>query len=43
LWGDYPLVLGVKDRNEFFECLAAEKAGALDADTIALIDQSITR
>jgi len=34
------LVLGVKDRSELYECIAAEKAGPLDIDLIKEIDQA---
>lgn len=35
------LVLGVKDRRELYECLAAEKAGPLDQATMNEIDQRV--
>ena len=35
------VVLGVKNRAELDECLAAEAAGPLDAATIAAIDASV--
>jgi aryl-alcohol dehydrogenase-like predicted oxidoreductase len=35
------LVLGVKDRKELSECLAVEKAGPLDAETVKEIDASV--
>ena len=37
------LVLGVKNRAELAECVAAAKAGPLPADLIARIDQSVDR
>jgi aryl-alcohol dehydrogenase-like predicted oxidoreductase len=36
------VVLGVTNRAQLYECLAAEKAGPLDAETMRLIDQSVT-
>jgi aryl-alcohol dehydrogenase-like predicted oxidoreductase len=35
------VVLGVTNRTQLYECLAAEKAGPLDAETMRLIDQSV--
>jgi aryl-alcohol dehydrogenase-like predicted oxidoreductase len=35
------LVLGVKNRQELAECVAAAEAGALSADIIARIDASV--
>lgn len=35
------VVLGVTNRAQLYECLAAEKAGPLDNETIQLIDQSV--
>lgn len=35
------VVLGVKDRTELYECLAAEKAGALSAEVIREIDEAV--
>jgi len=35
------VVLGVTNRAQLYECLAAEKAGLLDAETMKLIDQSV--
>ncbi|MFT6481946.1 MAG: aryl-alcohol dehydrogenase-like predicted oxidoreductase, partial [Candidatus Azotimanducaceae bacterium] len=35
------VVLGVTNRAQLYECLAAEKAGPLDAETMQLIDQSV--
>jgi aryl-alcohol dehydrogenase-like predicted oxidoreductase len=35
------LVLGVKNRHELGECIAAAEAGALPADLIARIDASV--
>ncbi len=35
------VVLGVKNRAELAECLAAEAAGPLDAELIARIDRSV--
>jgi aryl-alcohol dehydrogenase-like predicted oxidoreductase len=37
------VVLGVKNRDELRECLAAEAAGPLPAETIAAIDHSVGR
>jgi len=37
------LVLGVKNRTELAECVAAAKAGPLPADLIAKVDQSVVR
>src|SRR5271157_4922365 len=37
------LVLGVKNRRELAECVAAAKAGPLPADLLARIDQSVDR
>ncbi len=37
------VVLGVKNRAELAECVAAAEAGPLPADTIARIDQSVDR
>jgi aryl-alcohol dehydrogenase-like predicted oxidoreductase len=35
------VVLGVTNRTQLYECLAAEKAGPLDAETMRLIEQSV--
>ena len=35
------VVLGVKNRAELDECLAAERAGPLSADEIAQIDATV--
>jgi aryl-alcohol dehydrogenase-like predicted oxidoreductase len=35
------VVLGVTNRAQLYECLAAEKAGPLDHETMQLIDQSV--
>lgn len=35
------VVLGVTNRAQLYECLAAEKVGPLDAETIQLIDESV--
>jgi aryl-alcohol dehydrogenase-like predicted oxidoreductase len=35
------VVLGVTNRAQLYECLAAEKSGPLDAETMRLIDQSV--
>jgi aryl-alcohol dehydrogenase-like predicted oxidoreductase len=37
------VVLGVKNRSELAECVAAAKAGPLPADVMARIDQSVDR
>jgi len=37
------LVLGVKNRAELAECVAAAEAGPLPADLIAKVDQSVVR
>ena len=37
------LVLGVKNRTELAECVAAAEAGPLPAEIIARIDQSVDR
>jgi aryl-alcohol dehydrogenase-like predicted oxidoreductase len=37
------LVLGVKNRSELAECVAAAKAGPLPADLIARVDQAVDR
>ena len=37
------LVLGVKNRDELAECVAAAEAGPLPADLLAWIDQSVGR
>jgi aryl-alcohol dehydrogenase-like predicted oxidoreductase len=37
------LVLGVKNRRELAECVAAAEAGPLPADLMARIDQSVGR
>src|ERR1700758_2502087 len=37
------VVLGVKNRRELAECIAAAEAGPLSADVIARIDQSVDR
>jgi aryl-alcohol dehydrogenase-like predicted oxidoreductase len=37
------VVLGVKNRAELAECVAAAEAGPLSADVVALIDQSVDR
>jgi aryl-alcohol dehydrogenase-like predicted oxidoreductase len=37
------LVLGVKNRTELAECVAAAEAGPLPADLLARIDQSVGR
>ncbi len=37
------LVLGVKNRTELAECVAAAEAGPLPADVVALVDQSVDR
>ena len=37
------VVLGVKNRTELAECVAAAKAGPLPADLIAKVDQSVVR
>jgi len=37
------LVLGVKNRRELAECVAAAEAGPLPADVIARVDQSVDR
>ncbi|MBV8934396.1 MAG: aldo/keto reductase, partial [Alphaproteobacteria bacterium] len=37
------LVLGVKNRRELAECVAAAKAGPLSAELLARIDQSVKR
>jgi len=37
------LVLGVKNRTELAECVAAAEAGPLSAEIVARIDQSVDR
>jgi aryl-alcohol dehydrogenase-like predicted oxidoreductase len=37
------VVLGVKNREEFAECVAAAEAGPLPADLVARVDQSVDR
>ena len=37
------VVLGIKNRAELAECVAAAEAGALSADLIARVDQSVDR
>jgi aryl-alcohol dehydrogenase-like predicted oxidoreductase len=37
------LVLGVKNRSELAECVAAAEAGPLPADLLARVDQSVKR
>jgi len=37
------VVLGVKNRRELAECVAAAEAGPLPADLIARVDQSVGR
>jgi hypothetical protein len=37
------VVLGVKNRQELTECIAASKAGPLPADMIARVDRSVDR
>ncbi len=37
------LVLGVKNRTELAECVAAAEAGPLPAELVARIDQSVDR
>ena len=37
------VVLGVKNRSELAECVAAAEAGPLPADLVARIDQSVDR
>jgi aryl-alcohol dehydrogenase-like predicted oxidoreductase len=37
------VVLGVKNRTELAECVAAAEAGPLPADLVARIDQSVNR
>jgi hypothetical protein len=37
------VVLGVKNRAELAECVAAAEAGQLPADLMARIDQSVDR
>jgi len=36
------VVLGVTNRAQLYECIAAEKAGPLDTATMQLIDQSVS-
>jgi aryl-alcohol dehydrogenase-like predicted oxidoreductase len=37
------VVLGVKNRDELRDCLAAESAGPLDAESVERIDTSVGR
>jgi len=37
------VVLGVKNRVELEECLAAEAAGPLDAELVARVDEAVGR
>jgi aryl-alcohol dehydrogenase-like predicted oxidoreductase len=37
------VVLGVKNRRELAECVVAAEAGALPADLLARVDQSVDR
>jgi aryl-alcohol dehydrogenase-like predicted oxidoreductase len=37
------LVLGVKNRRELAECVAAAETGPLPADLLARVDQSVDR
>jgi len=37
------LVLGVKNRTELAECVAAAEAGPLPADVVARVDRSVDR
>ena len=37
------VVLGVKNRTELAECVAAAEAGPLPADLLARVDQSVNR
>ena len=37
------VVLGVKNRSELAECVAAAEAGPLPADLLARVDQSVKR
>ena len=35
------IVLGVKNRRDLSECIAAEEQGLLDEDILRLIDESV--
>jgi aryl-alcohol dehydrogenase-like predicted oxidoreductase len=37
------VVLGIKNRNELAECVAAAQAGPLPSDLVARVDRSVDR